>query len=345
MSKSIVTDFPKVWKKKEYQTDFISFRLHAKVTLPIFMFCSFLITGPQMLSHPMKCWFPDVEKEFADSFCWTNSTYIIPYKQGRRFIYPGVMIPFDPVKNRNYGQEEFLYQTAYQFYGLLLLMQAGSFYLPRLLWKYMEMDVIAGMVKPLKARQNEKPSVELKNIKEGVAMRIYSRSNYLQAFCYKYMGCEFLAWANVLAQFFVINWYMKGGFITYGLEAVGILNNNPFTMDYNFPKLTKCNLEIVGPSGSYEFKDGLCSLPLNKLNERIYIALWFWLVGVAIVGCVSLMTITCLLTCTKARSATTIDGKYHLIWYFLELNLLPDVVDDLRKLVAEEMTRARSKEV
>ena len=45
-----------------------------------------------------------------------------------------------------------------------------------------------------------------------------------------------------------------------------------------FPKLTKCTFHKYGPSGTIEIKDGLCVLPLNILNEKIYILLWFWLV-------------------------------------------------------------------
>ena len=33
-----------------------------------------------------------------------------------------------------------------------------------------------------------------------------------------------------------------------------------------------------GPSGTIENKDGLCVLPLNIINEKIYVFLWFWFV-------------------------------------------------------------------
>jgi hypothetical protein len=43
-----------------------------------------------------------------------------------------------------------------------------------------------------------------------------------------------------------------------------------------FPKVTKCTFHLYGPSGSIQNKDGLCVLPLNIINEKIYIFLWFW---------------------------------------------------------------------
>ena len=43
-----------------------------------------------------------------------------------------------------------------------------------------------------------------------------------------------------------------------------------------FPKVTKCSFHKYGPSGTIEIRDGLCVLPLNIINEKIYILLWFW---------------------------------------------------------------------
>jgi hypothetical protein len=43
-----------------------------------------------------------------------------------------------------------------------------------------------------------------------------------------------------------------------------------------FPKVTKCTFNKYGPSATVEYIDGLCVLPLNVINEKIYIFLWFW---------------------------------------------------------------------
>merc|ERR1711884_702205 len=48
-----------------------------------------------------------------------------------------------------------------------------------------------------------------------------------------------------------------------------------------FPKVTKCTFHKFGPSGTVERFDGLCVLPLNIINEKIYIFLWFWFIIVA----------------------------------------------------------------
>lgn len=49
-------------------------------------------------------------------------------------------------------------------------------------------------------------------------------------------------------------------------------------MDQFFPKLTKCWIRTYGPTGTLQLKDRLCVLPLNIVNEKIFIVLWFWLI-------------------------------------------------------------------
>ena len=59
-----------------------------------------------------------------------------------------------------------------------------------------------------------------------------------------------------------------------------------------FPKITKCTFHNFGASGTIQKYyiltkkinhpflvrfDGLCILPINMINDKIYITLWFWL--------------------------------------------------------------------
>lgn len=55
-----------------------------------------------------------------------------------------------------------------------------------------------------------------------------------------------------------------------------------------FPRMTKCIFRKGGPSMNIETHDALCILPLNVVNEKIYIFLWFWFL---ILGFLSTLTI------------------------------------------------------
>ena len=57
--------------------------------------------------------------------------------------------------------------------------------------------------------------------------------------------------------------------------------DRPDPMAVVFPKVSKCTFHKYGPSGTVERHDGLCVLPLNIINEKIYIFLWFWFILIA----------------------------------------------------------------
>ena len=56
-----------------------------------------------------------------------------------------------------------------------------------------------------------------------------------------------------------------------------------------FPKVTKCSFQKYGPSGTMEEFDGLCILPLNIINEKIYVLLWFWFVFLITISAIQLI--------------------------------------------------------
>ena len=57
-----------------------------------------------------------------------------------------------------------------------------------------------------------------------------------------------------------------------------------------FPKVVKCSMTYVGPSGQPVNNSGMCTLPINIVNEKIYLMLWIWflLLIVASVLCILL---------------------------------------------------------
>ena len=51
-------------------------------------------------------------------------------------------------------------------------------------------------------------------------------------------------------------------------------------------QVTKCTFHKYGPSGTIQTIDGLCILPLNIINEKIYVFLWFWFIFVAVISAI-----------------------------------------------------------
>jgi hypothetical protein len=80
---------------------------------------------------------------------------------------------------------------------------------------------------------------------------------------------------------------MSRQFFGYGYYSMQYMSTNPDTRGLDpfnliFPKMTKCTLNTYGPSGSIQNHDGLCILPINVLNEKIYLLTWFVFFGLAI---------------------------------------------------------------
>lgn len=81
-------------------------------------------------------------------------------------------------------------------------------------------------------------------------------------------------------QMFLMNKFFNGAFFTFGLEVIAFSQRDQEDridpMIYIFPRMTKCTFNKFGASGEVEKHDTLCILPLNIINEKIYIFLWFW---------------------------------------------------------------------
>jgi hypothetical protein len=54
--------------------------------------------------------------------------------------------------------------------------------------------------------------------------------------------------------------------------------------------MTKCTFHKFGPTGTIQKFDGLCILPVNIINEKIYFFLWFWFIFLAITTAVQQVT-------------------------------------------------------
>jgi hypothetical protein len=113
-------------------------------------------------------------------------------------------------------------------------------------------------------------------------------------YAFKYFFCEILCLINIIGQMYLTDKFFDGEFMSYGLNVIKYTQkevkyrNDPLV--YIFPRMTKCTFHFYGSSGDVQKKDALCLLPLNVVNEKIYIFLWFWFVILSIITCLVIIS-------------------------------------------------------
>lgn len=256
--------------------DNLIFRLHYKVTVIILVISSLLVTSTQYFGDPIDCIMNDAPSRTMDTYCWIHSTYTVSNKfsgrAGYDFIQPGVT---------NYAEDsgdKAKYHKYYQWVCFVLFFQAILFYVPRYLWKTWE----NGRIKMLASHLDSllMSTEERAERKRTIVGYFHENLSHHGFYAVRFFICELLNLINVIAQIFLIDRFLDGEFTTYGLEVLKFTELNQDArndaMSRVFPKVTKCSFQQYGPSGSIQTYDGLCVLPLNVINEKIYILLWFW---------------------------------------------------------------------
>ena len=109
---------------------------------------------------------------------------------------------------------------------------------------------------------------------------------------------------NVILQIYFTNVFLGYEFTTYGANARSFLGMG-MDREYHsteqrgaervdpmarvFPRVTKCTFHKYGPSGQIQRHDAQCILPINILNEKIFVFLWFWFIILAVMTAIDLL--------------------------------------------------------
>jgi len=256
------------------------FRLHYKATAIILIVASLLVTSRQYIGDPIDCIVEEIPNNVMDTYCWIHSTYSVPGKiigiDGIDRAHPGVA-PNDG--------EQIRYHKYYQWVCFTLFFQAILFYIPRYLWKNWEAGKVALLVQEMNV-----PIVDpdAKKDRIGILVDYFALRHNHNFYALKFFFCEFLNFINVAGQIWFMDFFLGGEFSTYGTDVLKMTEEPPEEredpMARVFPKMTKCTFHKFGPSGTVQKFDGLCVLPLNIINEKIYVFLWFWFIVLTVVS-------------------------------------------------------------
>ncbi|KAL6442013.1 hypothetical protein ACFW04_002388 [Cataglyphis niger] len=257
-------------QEESVRVDNVVFRLHSRFTVLLLLVCTILVTAKQYIGEPISCMTDGslADKDPVNAYCWIYSTFTVSRHlkgiPGRGVASAGVgqALPDDEARHHRY----------YQWVTIL-------FYMPRALWGIWERGTIGLLSRDLASPFLRDAWTEERN------------HNF---YAIRFFVCEILNFLNSVGQIYLLDVFLEGQFRRYGPSVSAfVAEENPYDrvdpMARLFPKMTKCTIHTFGPAGTVQTHDALCVLPLNVVNEKIFVVLWFWLVFLAGVGCLALI--------------------------------------------------------
>lgn len=188
--------------------------------------------------------------------------------------------PFPGIRPKAQGDRE-NYQRYYQWVGFYIIFQACAFFLPRYLWRYCWEE---GRMKALVSNLQTPIHTDLESVKirqRLIVDYLYSNVGAHQCYAMKFFMCEFLNFINVTIQILLTDAFLGYEFSTYGNEVFTVWRiseelpeNRRDPMSRIFPKVAQCTFKTFGHGGRVSEFHSVCVLPVNILNEKIFIVLW-----------------------------------------------------------------------
>lgn len=248
------------------------------------------MTASEFFGDPISCIVGVEEDHVIDTYCWIKSTFTMSdyslRQVGKTVAQPGVSTPDDP--DAIYGDDDAIakkwtFANYYQWVVFFLFFQAATFYLPKFVWDTWE----GGLMKSIASGLNKAlyKDEDVAGRKKVVVDYITSHIRMHNSYVFKYWSCEMLCFAVVILNIYMVNSFLGGEFLSYGTDVLSFSNLNQEArvdpMIFVFPRMTKCTFRKFGASGQIERHDAFCLLPLNILNEKIFIMQWFWFILLA----------------------------------------------------------------
>jgi len=293
MALSLLAGFKGYIQFKKCLIDNTTFRLHYQYTFGLLALAAALTQAKQFFGDPIDCIVDGVPGGVFKTYCWILGTFTLPSQlTGRDGVtrpHPGVgphpapTFDRDLVEVTSEGDE--IRHAWYQWVVFVLALQAIMCYIPHFLWKSWEGGQIAMLIGGLDEKLMEVDTEKTREKRDKVVSYMVRTRHSHNLYVYKFIFCEFLNLINVFSQMYLMNVFFNGQFTTYGADVVTLsgqdMEKRTDPMAKIFPKMSKCTFHKYGPSGTIVNHDGLCILPINIINEKIYVFLWFWFVALA----------------------------------------------------------------
>ena len=116
----------------------------------------------------------------------------------------------------------------------------------------------------------------------------------------KLILCQLACFILTIAQMYSMDLVLGGQFLSLG-NNIHVYEVFLQSLNKVFPKVVQCSMAYIGPSGEVVNNSGMCTLPVNIINEKIYLTLWIWFIFLVVVSlfCLTLQFMLLLFPCLR----------------------------------------------
>jgi len=272
-------------KKKPANISNWVFRMH-KFTCAFLLCCSALTTSKQFFGSNIHCMLgsSDVPTALFESYCFMKSTFTHAHSyHPNRTVHsnghsqPGISTG---AVGASGAEKDSIHHNYYQWVCLLLVVQAAMCYLPWQWWKLVE----RGRVGRLVEKVNKDPLTEtpVEEQVAGLARFLGSHSKYFDSCAIKLLLGQSLCLILTIVQLYLMDIILDNQFLHLGTNIWTSWSVLDRALETIFPITVTCTMNYHGPSGDVTHVSGLCTLPINIVNEKIYLVIWVWYITMII---------------------------------------------------------------
>jgi len=301
-------------------------RLSRQYTVIILICFAFLVSTKQFVGRPINCWCPaeftDSHVDYTNSICWVSNTYYLPME---RVIPEQNFNTLASLNEQAAAAAQPSVDTQrisyYQWVPLILTVQAVMSYVPCQVWRFLNrrsgihlsalMDAahVSSEASYLEIRekairyivnQMDRYLLAQRDYRTGCCVRIKHfiakvccvvggklYGNYLIT---AYLTIKAIYVINSVGQLFLLDALLVNDYHLYGAYIVErLLRGQDWSQSERFPRVTLCEFPIRRQSRLHNYVVQ-CALTINLFNEKIFLFVWFWYVGLALISFINFFT-------------------------------------------------------
>ncbi|CAF0726634.1 unnamed protein product [Didymodactylos carnosus] len=267
-------------------------RLNHRHTVGIILVCCAIVVGIALIHH--------IQTTIVGYQTRITYTLIIQYRINCSYMHP----------------DDHIIIGYYQWTPLILLFMAFCFYLPRMLWRSMntrsgiDIQNFISQCHPDKRRDAKTVTTLVNILEQYCSPLIEIKKSNIFIRCLRVVSCtsgkrmgnylsslnlfvKFLYVLNSLVQILLLNLFLGQDSWLFGIDVWNtIISGNILKDSPYFPRVTLCDLRVreIGIIHRYTVQ---CVLPINILNEKIFMVLWFWFIYIFIRNVLSFISTLC----------------------------------------------------